>query len=106
MQIPRKIPIIFHSLEGYNGRLIFRELNNFKNIDIQVIYKTNERYMSIIVNKNIILLDSLQFYKGPLDSLTGNFEDKDFKHLMSEFPLDKLEMLKIKDTYSYEWVDS
>ena len=106
MQIPRKIPIIFHSLEHYNGRLIFRELNNFKNIDIQVIYKTNERYMSIIVNKNIIVLDSLEFYKGPLDSLTGNLEDKDFKYLMSEFPLDKLEMLQIKDTYRYEWVRS
>ena len=62
--------------------------------------------MSIVVNKNIIVLDSLQFYKGPLDSLTGNLEDKDFKHLMSEFPLNKLEMLKIKDTYPYEWVDS
>ena len=106
MQIPKKIPIIFHNLEGYNGRLVFTELNNFKNIDIQVIYKTNERYMSIVVNKNIIVLDSLQFYKGPLDSLTGNLEDKDFKHLMSEFPLNKLEMLKIKDTYPYEWVDS
>ena len=106
MQIPRKISIIFNNLEGYNGRLIFRELNNFKNIDIQQIYKTSERYMSIIVNKNIIGLDSLQFYKGPLDSLTENLEDKDFKHLMLEFPLDKLEMLKIKDTCTYEWVDS
>ena len=62
--------------------------------------------MSIIVNKNIIGLDSLQFYKGPLDSLTENLEDKDFKHLMLEFPLDKLEILKIKYTCTYEWVDS
>ena len=34
LQIPRKIPIIFHNLEGYDGYLIFRELNNFKDIDI------------------------------------------------------------------------
>ena len=106
LKIPRKIPIIFHNLEGYDGHLIFRELNNFKNIDIQVIPKTNERYMSITVNRNIKFLDSLQFCKTYLDSLAGNLEDKDIKHLLSEFPIDKLEILKRKDSYPYEWVDS
>ena len=62
--------------------------------------------MSIIVNRNIVFLDSLQFCKASLDSLAGNLEDKDFKHLLSEFPIDKLEILKRKDAYPYEWVDS
>ena len=106
LRIPRKIPITFHNLEGYDGHLIFRELNNFKDIDIQVIPKTDERYMSIIVNNNIILLDSLQFLKASLDSLAGNLKDDDFKHLLSEFPKDKLELLRKKDAYPYEWVDS
>ena len=44
LRISRKLPIIFHNLEGYDGHLIFRELNNFKDIDIQVIPKTNEKY--------------------------------------------------------------
>ena len=61
LRIPWKIPAIFHNLEGYDRHLIFKELNNFKDIDIQVIPKTNEKYMSIIVNRNIIFLDSLQF---------------------------------------------
>ena len=64
LRIPRKIPVIFHNLKGYDGHLIFRELNNFKDIDIQVIPKTNERYMSIIVNRNRVFLDSLQFCKA------------------------------------------
>ena len=76
--------------------LIFRELNNFKNIDIQVIPKTNERYMSIIVNNSIAFSDSLQLLKASLDTLAGNLKDKDFKHLLSEFPKDKLGLLKKK----------
>ena len=35
-----------------------------------------------------------------------NLEDNDFKHLTSEFGIDKLEIPKRKDAYPYEWVDS
>ena len=106
LRIPRKLPIIFHNLEGYDGHISFKELNNFDNIDIQVIPKSSENYMSIIINRNIIVLDSLQFYKAFLDSLAGNLQNSAFKHLMSEFPSDKLEILRKKDVYPYEWVDS
>ena len=105
-KIPRKLPIIFHNLEGYDGHLIFRELNNFKDIDIQVIPKTNERYMSIVVNNSNVFLDSLQFCKASLDTLAGNLKDGNFKHLLSEFPKGELELLRKKDSYPYEWVDS
>ena len=88
------MPISFHNLEGYDGHLIFRQLNNFKDIDIQVIPKTNERYMSIIVDNSVIFLDSLQFCKASLDTLARNLEDSDFKHSLSEFPKYKLEILK------------
>ena len=46
--------------------------------------------MSIIVNRNIVFLDSNQFYKGSLDSHASNLEDSDVKHLISEFSKDKL----------------
>ena len=62
--------------------------------------------MSIIVNNSIAFLDSLQFCKASLDSLAENLQDSDFKHLLSEFQLNKLEILKRKDAYLYEWVDS
>ena len=62
--------------------------------------------MTTIVNRNIIFLDSNQFYKGKLDNHASNLEDNDFKHLLSEFPIKKLEILKRKDAYPYEWVDS
>ena len=106
LRIPRKLPIIFHNLKGYDGHIIFRELNNFKNIDIPVSPKSDERYTSIIANNSIVFLDSLQFLKGSLDSLAGNLKDDDFKHLLSEFPEDKLDLLRKKDAYPYDWVDS
>ena len=68
--------------------------------------KTSEKYMSIIVNRNIAFLDSNQFYKGSLDSHASNLEKSDFKYLLSEFSIDKLEILKRKNAYPYVWVDS
>ena len=106
LKIPKKLPIILHNLEGYDGHIIVNELNNFDNVDIQVIPKTSETYMSIIVNRNIVFLDSNEFYKGKLDNHGSHLYNEDFKHLLSEFPIDKLELLKGKDGYPYEWVDS
>ena len=75
----QKVTIIFNNVEGYDGHIIFKELNNFDNIDIQVIPKTSEKYVSITVNRTIIFLDSSQFYKGSLDSVALNLEVSDFK---------------------------
>ena len=63
-------------------------------------------FLSIIVNRHITFIDFLQFYNNSLDTLASNLEDEDFKHLTLEFGIDKLEILKRKDAYSYEWVDS
>ena len=62
--------------------------------------------MSIIVNRHITFIDSLQFYNSSLDTLPSNLEDNDFKHLTSAFGINKLEILKRKDVYPCEWVDS
>ena len=35
LRLPRKLPIIFHNLQGYDGHIILKELNNFK-VDIAV----------------------------------------------------------------------
>ena len=98
LRLPKKLPIIFHSLQGYDGHLIFKEVNNF-DVTIDVIPKTIEKYMSIIVNRNITFIDSLQFIKASLDTLPSNLEVNDFEYLISEFPSDKLEILKRKDAY-------
>ena len=80
LRFSRKPPIIFHNLQGYDGHIIFKELNNF-DVDIDVIPIGIDRYMSIIVNKHIAFIDSLQFYNGSLDTLTSNLNNEDFKYL-------------------------
>ena len=105
MRLPRKLPILFHNLQGYDLHIIFKELNNFSE-DISVIPKGIDKYMSITANRHIIFIDSLQFYNDSLDTLASNLNNEDFKHLTSEFGIDKLEILKRKDAYPYEWVDS
>ena len=62
--------------------------------------------MSIIVNRNVVFLDSNQFYKGKLDNRASNLEHSDFKYLLSKFSINKLKLLKGKDAYPFEWVVS
>ena len=106
LRLPKKLPIIFHNLQGYDRHITFKELNNF-DVDIDVIPKGIDKYMSIIVNRHITFVDSLQLHNGSLDTLASNLNNEDFKHLTSEFGIAKLEILKRKkDAYPYEWVDS
>ena len=36
LRLPKKLPVVFHNLQGYNRYIIFKELNNF-DVDIDVI---------------------------------------------------------------------
>ena len=56
LRIPTKLSIIFHNLEGYERHVIFKELHNF-DVTVDVMPKTIEKYMSIIVNRNITFID-------------------------------------------------
>ena len=68
LEIPNKLPIIFHNLDRYDGHLIFKETNNF-NVDLEVIPQTIDKCMSAIVNRNITFIDLLPFIKASLDTL-------------------------------------
>ena len=60
LRIPRKLPVIFHNLQGYDGNIIFKELNNF-DVDIAAIPKGIDKQMSIIVNRHITLQTHFNF---------------------------------------------
>ena len=48
LRLPRKLPTIFHNLQGYDGHIILKELNNF-DVDVDVILKSIDKGISIIV---------------------------------------------------------
>ena len=43
------MPIIFQNLEGYDGHIIFKKLNNFDDIYIQVIPKKKSVWALLLI---------------------------------------------------------
>ena len=73
-QLTKKVPVIFHNLRGYNSHLIFCELNKF-DVKIRVIPNGLEKYMAFFLNKNLVLIDSMQFMNSSLDKHVKNLSD-------------------------------
>ena len=48
----------------------------------------------------------MQFMNSSLQKLTKNLSNDDFKHLTGEFGSKNLKLLKQKDAYPYEYMDS
>ena len=96
---------MFHNLRGYDSHLIFNELDKF-DVKIKVIPNGLEKYMAFFLNKNLVFIDSMQFMNSSLEKQFKNLSDNNFKYLTQEFGSKNLELLKQKDAYSYEYMDS
>ena len=105
LKISKKAPVIFHNLRGYDSRLIFKELSKF-NCKISVIPNGLEKYMSFTLGKNIVFIDSMLFMNPSLDKLVKNLSSEDFKYLREKFSGEKLELVKKKGVYPYEYFNS
>ena len=62
--------------------------------------------MAFILNKNLVFIDSMQFMNSSLEKLVKNLSDNDFKYLAQELGFKNLELLKQKDVYPYEYMNS
>ena len=62
--------------------------------------------MAFFFDKNLAFIGSMQFMNSSLDKLVRNLTDDDFKYLTEEFGFKKLELLKQKDAYPYEYMDT
>ena len=59
-----------------------------------------------MINKNLVFIDSMQVMNSSLQKLVKNLTDGNFKYLTKEFGFKNLELLKQKDAYPYEYMDS
>ena len=48
----------------------------------------------------------MQFMNLSLDKLVKNLSDEDFKYLVGEFDSENLKLLKLKDAYPYQYMNS
>ena len=62
--------------------------------------------MAFTINKNLVFIDSKEFLNSSLEKLVKNLSDDDLKHLTQEFGSENLKLLKQKDAYPYEYMDS
>ena len=73
---------------------------------IDVIPNRLEKYMTFSLNKNVVFIDRIQFMSSSLEKLVKHLSGDDFKYLNKEFSSKTLELLKQKDAYPYEYMDS
>ena len=105
LKLSKKIPVIFHNLRRYDSHLILKEISKF-DVRVSVIPNGLEKYMAFAINANLVFIDSMQFMDSSLDSLVKNFSDNDFKCLSEEFSGEFLKLVKQKEVYPYEFMDS
>ena len=80
-------------MRSYDSHLIFYELKKF-DVKSDVIPNGLEKYMALMINKNLVFIDSMQYMNSSLEKLVKNLSDNDFKFLTQEFGSKKLELLK------------
>ena len=92
-------------MRGYDSHLIFCELNKF-DVKISVIPNGLEKYMALVLNKNLVFIDSMQFMSSSLDKLVKNLSDEDVMYLVEEFGFGNLGLLKQKGACPNEYMNS
>ena len=53
-----------------------------------------------------MFIDSMQLMNSSLEKIVKNLSDEDFKYLVEEFSSNNLELLKQKDNYRYDYMNS
>ena len=62
--------------------------------------------MTFCLNKNLVFIETMHVMNSGLDKLVKNVSDNDFKYLVEKFGSENLELLKQKDAYVYEYINS
>ena len=79
-KLTKKVPVKLYNFKGYDSHLIMQEIGKF---DVKISVGPNglEKYMAFTINKNLVLIDSMEFISSNVNSLVENLSDNHFKHL-------------------------
>ena len=116
---PKFFPVIFHNLSGYDSHLFIKNLGVTEG-NISCIPINEEKYISftkkivvgafineekkiIEIKRDIRFIDSFRFMSSSLASLTDNLDE--FPILSKYCKGRKLELLRKKGVYPYEYMD-
>ena len=119
---PNFIPVIFHNLSGYDSHLFIKNLG-YTDGNIDCIPNNEEKYISFTKNTvvgsytnkegktkpikhKIRFIDSFKFMSTSLESLVNNLPDDAFNNLERYYKGEKLNLVKGKGVYPYEYMDS
>ena len=75
-------------------------------VNISVIPNGLEKYMKFTLNNSIVFIDSTLLMSSSLDKLVKNLGSEDFKYLSEVFSGEKLELIKQKGIYPYDYFNS
>ena len=105
LKITKMLPIPFDNLKSYDSHLIFKELSKF-NCRVTVRPNGLENGMSLTLNNNFVFIDIILFMKSSLGKLVQNLGSENFKYLSEVLSHEKLELVKKKGIYPYEYFNS
>src|SRR5271156_3346110 len=106
-KLSKTIPVIFHNLSHYDGKLIVKGFSYVCSDDIKPVAKSYEEYISFTI-RSLKFIDSYRFLGCSLDVATEAMEDSDRIILRKEFPTegypdDKMfNLMKHKGICDYE----
>ena len=77
-----------------------------KQMDINAIPNNMKKYMAFMLRKNLVFIDSFQFMSSSLSNLVNNLPNDAFKYTSQVYKNEKLNMMKQKGVYPYDYMDS
>lgn len=77
-KITNKIPMVFHNLHGYDSHFTMQGIGKFRDVEINVIPSSKDKYMTFTLSKKYLLklefIDSFNFMASYLENLVKNLE--------------------------------
>ena len=127
---PKFVPVVFHNFSCYDSHLFIKNLG-FNPGNIDCIPNNKEKYISftknitvgtylkkavdeegytyckqVPINYKIRFIDSFKFMSESLESLVSNLPDKAFNNLEKYYSGDKLNLVKRKGVYPYDYMNT